>query len=229
MSGPSHAAPAARDGLDEHTAPRLASAALVTVDVQRDLLDDGAFCVPGTSAVLPRVGALAAAFRATGLPVVHLVRLYDPASGDVDRCRRAAVAAGQGMLRPGTAGSQLAPGLGPADVELDSVRLLGGHPQQLGPHEWVLYKPRWGGFYRTALHEQLGAAGVSTVVVAGCNFPNCPRTTVYEASERDYRVALVTDAVSGFDDRGAAELSGIGVALVTAASLVESLAASARG
>jgi hypothetical protein len=29
--------------------------------------------------------------------------------------------------------------------------------------------------------------GVNTVVVCVCNFPNCPRTTIYEASEREMK------------------------------------------
>jgi len=54
---------------------------------------------------------------------------------------------------------------------------------------------------------------VNTVVIAGCNFPNCPRATVYEASERDFRIVLVTDAVSGLYARGSQELRQIGVVL----------------
>ncbi|HEY7069188.1 MAG TPA: isochorismatase family protein [Acidimicrobiales bacterium] len=40
---------------------------------------------------------------------------------------------------------------------------------------------------------------------------NCPRTSMYEASERDYGVVLVDDAISGLYDRGRQELTGIGV------------------
>ena len=57
------------------------------------------------------------------------------------------------------------------------------------------------------------ASGFDTVVVCGCNFPNCPRTTIYEASERDFRVVLAIDAISGLDERGMEELGNIGVRL----------------
>lgn len=60
-------------------------------------------------------------------------------------------------------------------------------------------------------------------MVAGCNFPNCPRTTVYEASERDFRVVLATDGVSGLYPLGAEELSAVGVALMSAAEVVAAL------
>ena len=77
-----------------------------------------------------------------------------------------------------------------------------------------MYKPRWSAFYRTGLEEHLRGLGVDTVVVCGCNFPNCPRTTIYEASERDFRVVLAIDAISGLDERGMEELGNIGVSLL---------------
>ena len=65
--------------------------------------------------------------------------------------------------------------------------------------------------------------GVDTLVFAGCNFPNCPRTSVYEASERDFRIALVDDAVSGLYDRAVDKLRGIGVTLALTDDLVRAL------
>lgn len=38
---------------------------------------------------------------------------------------------------------------------------------------------------------------MGTVVLAGCNYPNCPRADVYGASERDYPVLIASDAISG--------------------------------
>lgn len=59
-----------------------------------------------------------------------------------------------------------------------------------------MYKPRWGAFFETPLAGHLEQFGVDSLVVCGCN-PNCPRTTVYEASEGDFRLGLVSDATSG--------------------------------
>jgi hypothetical protein len=50
--------------------------------------------------------------------------------------------------------------------------------------------------YNTVLERHLHSLDVNTVVVCGCNFPNCPRTTIYEASERDFRIVLAKDATS---------------------------------
>jgi hypothetical protein len=47
--------------------------------------------------------------------------------------------------------------------------------------------------------------------VCGCNFPNCPRATVYEASERDFKIVIVQDATSGVHNVGLKELENIGV------------------
>src|ERR671922_2101870 len=56
--------------------------------------------------------------------------------------------------------------------------------------------------------------GVNTVVVCGCNFPNCPRTTIYEASKRDFRIILAKDATPLIYDIGLQELQNIGVSLM---------------
>jgi nicotinamidase-related amidase len=206
--------------MDEYTEPQLDASALITIDVQRDTLDGAPLEIPGTSAALPAMARLVEAFRAGGQPIVHVVRLYREDGSNVDLCRRASVMDGARILTPGSDGAELAPALlPPAGAALETEELLAGELQPLGPNEWALYKPRWGAFYDTRLEEHLRGLGVTTTVFCGCNFPNCPRTSMYEASERDFRVALATDAISGLYDRGRAELEGIGVALMRADEL----------
>ncbi|MGO9396206.1 MAG: cysteine hydrolase family protein, partial [Desulfobaccales bacterium] len=101
-------------------------------------------------------------------------------------------------------------------VRLDAALLLSGKLQAIGPREWFMYKPRWGAFYQTPLEAHLRALGVNTLALGGCNFPNCPRTTIYEASERDFKIILVPDAVSGLYDQALLEMRNIGVNLMTA-------------
>lgn len=74
-----------------------------------------------------------------------------------------------------------------------------------------MYKPRWGDFYQTKLERYLRGNGSNTVVFAGCNFPNCPRASIYAATERDFRIMLLSEAVSGLYDRGIEECRPIGV------------------
>ena len=214
--------------MSSHTAPRFDAAALVSIDVQRDTLDGRPLEISGTSAALPAMAKLAEAFRRAGRPIIHVVRLYRADGSNVDLSRRALVEGGARILAPGDEGAQLAPGLAPDGApELDADVLLAGELQPLGSGEWALYKPRWGAFYETALEEHLRALGVDTLVFCGANFPNCPRTSVYEASERDFRIVVATDAVSGIYDRGRAELEAIGVRLAPADDVVVALSVAA--
>lgn len=209
---------------DRYTEPHWQAAAVLTIDVQVDTLDGGPFAVRGTQAILPAVKRLLTAARKAGRPIVHVVRLYEPDGANVDPCRRARVEGGWRPLTPGTPGSELAPALRPAPgVRLDPDRLLAGRFQELGPNEWAMYKSRWGAFHRTTLPEHLHALGVDTLVVAGANYPNCPRTSIYEASERDYRVVIATDAVSGLDARGVKEMAAIGVVTLPARTIATAL------
>jgi nicotinamidase-related amidase len=179
---------------------------------------------------LPALGRLAEAFREHGRPIAHMVRIYRTDGSNVDLCRREAVESGWPALAPDSAGAELAAGLAPSSHEhLDAELLLRGELQQIGEREVVIYKPRWGAFYETPLHAHLTGLGVSTLVFGGFNFPNCPRTSMYEASERDFRIALATDAISGLYDRGREELSNIGVQLMSTDELIDGLARAAAG
>jgi nicotinamidase-related amidase len=210
--------------MDVHTAPHFEAAALVSIDVQRDTLDGRPLEIPGTSAAVAAMAALADAFRRAGRPIVHVVRLYREDASNVDLCRRGLVEDGARILTPGDEGAELAPGLAPDGAPgLDGDALLAGELQPLGPAEWAMYKPRWGAFYETGLEDHLRRLGVDTLAFCGANFPNCPRTSIYEASERDFRIVLAPDAVSGVYDRGRAELEGIGVVLMDAAALAEAM------
>jgi nicotinamidase-related amidase len=167
------------------------------------------------------VAALAGLFRREGLPVVHIVRLYRPDGSNADACRRAQIESGLRLVEPGTDGAEIVAALKPsAASRLDAERLLAGGIQSWGRRERVIYKPRWGAFYSTPLEAHLRAQGVTTLIVCGFNFPNCPRASIYEASERDFRVVMVRDGVSGLYERGIEEMRNIGVAVMTADEVV---------
>jgi nicotinamidase-related amidase len=207
----------------DYTAPSWGSAALVVIDLQLEFMDGGALPVPGTSQIVGPVADVAAAFRAAGLPIVHVVRFYEPGGSDTDLPRRAAVEAGAKVTAPGSTASQIPAAVLPVPTLLQPEVLLAGQPQQLGPNEVVFFKPRWSAFYRTELESWLRERQVSTVVVAGCNLPNCPRATLFDASERDFRTVLVTDAVSQSTPERLADLQNIGVTLLSVSELVAAL------
>ena len=211
--------------MDNYTKPDWHRSVLLTVDVQRDFSIPGsAVFIPGTPEVIPSLYRLITEYRSANLPIVHVIRLYLQDGSNVDLCRRSVVERGARIVTPGSEGSQIVKELLIEPfIDLDTENLLMGKFQAVGDREWIMYKPRWGAFYRTSLEERLREQGVTTIVFSGCNFPNCPRTSIYEASERDFRVVIVKDAVSGIYDRGLAELQGIGVTSVTTDECVETL------
>jgi nicotinamidase-related amidase len=208
--------------VDPHLAPHWDTAALITIDMQRDFLTEAPLGIAGTTEILANLRSLTEAFRTARKPIVHIVRLYPP--NDVDRVRRTLVEGGAEFARPGSPGRLLAPEMAP-DADLDDDLLLKGEPQILGPYEYALYKPRWGAFYRTSLSDLLARHGVETLVFAGCNLPNCPRASIIEAHERDYRVVLTTDAISQASEQGFREIAGLGTVLLSTADVTAALAA----
>ncbi|GAA3401478.1 cysteine hydrolase family protein [Paenibacillus hodogayensis] len=199
--------------MSSYTRPNWRTSALVTIDTQNDFTLPGAPAeIQGTSAALPNMERVLNAYRAQGLPVLHVIRLYMEDGSNVDLCRREAVENGARIAAPGTEGAELADAIRAAGyAPLDADKLLNGGFQEVGEREWAMYKPRWGAFYRTGLETFLRERGIDTLVFIGCNFPNCPRTSIYEASERDFRVVLVADAMSQVYEKGIQEVSGIGV------------------
>ncbi len=129
--------------------------ALVTVDVGRGLAGAGALC------------SLAAAFRAAGLPVVHVV---------------------DGSLSPA-----LAPA---AAAGLDEDLLSTGGVEVLGRAEMVVAFRSLGAFDATPLDALLRGLGVDTIVVGGSVPSPRVSASVAAAELRGYRVMLATDELA---------------------------------
>ena len=216
----------ATDRDDDFTAPHFQSSALLIIDVQADFLDDGAWTVTGTSDCLPHLAELVVAYRSVSRPVVHVVRLYD--GDDVDLVRRPVLRGGARMVRPGSPGAQIAPQLLPDPAAaLDTGALLAGELQEVGENEVVMWKPRWSAFHRTPLDDHLRRLRVDTVVLAGCNFPNCPRATLFDASQRDYRVVVVEDATSRITPERLADAVALGVHALPTITVVDHVSGAA--
>ncbi|MGD9246949.1 MAG: isochorismatase family cysteine hydrolase [Desulfobacteraceae bacterium] len=210
--------------MSRYTAPEWSKSALITIDTQCDALDGQPFEIPGTSAILPRMEALLQGFREAQKPIIHIVRIYEADGSNVDLCRRELIEGGAALVQAGSSGCQLAPELLPrAGIELDSDLLLAGGIQKLSSREVAIYKSRWGAFYNTPLEHYLRELGVSTLVFSGCNYPNCPRTSIYEASERDFRLVLAEDAISGLYEQGRREMHNIGVTLISVDKVTDAI------
>ena len=211
--------------MDQYTQPDLAHSALITIDTQNDFtLDNAPAFISGTQEIIPNMCRLLEAYRQLGGLIVHVVRLYLPDASNVELCRRQRVEQGQHMVMPNSHGAELVQALQPDDAPaMDAQMLLRGEFQQIASNEYLMYKPRWGAFYQTRLESFLHQHGVNTLVFSGCNYPNCPRTSIYQASERDFRLLLVTDALSQLYARGEQEMENIGVKLLNTEQLLTGL------
>jgi len=197
--------------------------ALLIIDMQNDFANPkGQSYVDGTEEIIPHLAYLTRIFRRYGKPVFHIIRLYLPDGSNAELCRRQLISSGRSIVAPHSWGAEV------IDALLPEIRsphshdeLLNGNIIRFGDNDYILYKPRWGAFYNTALQDMLRSKDINSLFVAGCNFPNCPRTTLYEASERDYKIAMVPSTISGVYDRGLQEMQHIGVHLFDDPVLVE--------
>ena len=169
----------------DYITPDMKHSALLIIDVQRNFtLAGSAIESPDTLQAVPQIKRLVQGYREVALPIVHVIRLYHKDGSNVDLCRRHAIESGKRMIISESDGAELMDELKLSpDIRSNSELLLSGTLQQVGSMEWIMYKPRWGAYYNTILEKYLHNIGVNTVVVGGCNFPNCPRATIYEASE----------------------------------------------
>jgi nicotinamidase-related amidase len=143
-------------------------AALVVHDVVNDFVDmDDAALV----AALENIKTLVTTARAQGLPVVFI----GPGRGD-PAIEQSPVQPGREMLVWGTPG---------VDV-----------PAMLGPlsDNTIIRKPRWGGFYGSALTEHLRDNGRDTIILCGFSLAGGITTTVRDAYNRDLKSVVVADA-----------------------------------
>jgi len=62
------------------------------------------------------------------------------------------------------------------------------------PEDFVIKKPRYSGFYATALEATLRSLGIETLVICGVTTHFCVECTARDAHMRDYRVFIAADA-----------------------------------
>lgn len=212
--------------MNKYTEPRIANSALITIDTQNDFtLDDAPSRIAGTKEIISNMVRLIEAYRRNGSLIIHVIRLYLADGSNVDLCRKQEIEEGKEIVAPDSEGAELVYALKPdTSVKINATELLSGGLQKIGPNEYVIYKPRWGAFYGTCLEEFLKERELDTLVFSGCNYPNCPRTSIYEASERDFRVVLAKDAISQLYSKGEEEMANIDVGLLNTEEIESILA-----
>jgi len=186
--------------------------AVVTIDMQRDTLAGRKLEIKGTTEILPNLKKTLESARKRKIPIIHIIRIYLEDGSNAEPIRRKMILSGKKILSPNDEGTEIFEDVLPnTDIKLNTNILLNGELQNIGENEFILYKPRWGAFYNTKLNDVLQEFSIKSICFIGVNFPNCPRTSIYEASERDYEVYVIKDAISGIYDKGIDELSNIGV------------------
>ncbi len=141
--------------------------ALLVIDLQKGILSSPT--VHPVSGVVQQAGALAAAFRRHGLPVV-LVNVSGGAPGRTDQARP------RGPFPEGF--TDLAP-------ELNRQ-----------PEDHLVTKQTWGAFTGTDLAAHLKTLGVTQVVLAGVATSIGVESTARQAYELGFNVALAVDAMT---------------------------------
>src|SRR5262249_35701404 len=205
-----------------------ARTAVVAIDMHRGHLDPAVATLPlpaeRSGPLIKRAAALFADLRARGVPVVHVVTEYrdsheiaanpfwKAADDDPTKARR-------GILRHNVAGS---PG----------TEII---PELHDPRDVVVRsKKRYSVFTPTDLEFVLRRLGADTVILAGVNTTTCVLCAAFEATNRDFRVVVASDAVDSMDgeDMHRFALRLVAAALgwpLSNADIIQALAARAPG
>lgn len=174
--------------IDLRTILEPASTAAITSECQQGVVGtSGALSALATAVreegILPRIGAILAAARSAGMPVLHgtVVRRPDR-GGTTMNCRLFAAtrkSAGPGMIA-GSDLARLAPEIGLAEADYLVPR-----------HHGVSL------FHDSELDSLLRSLGVRTVVLLGVSLNIAIVGTAIEAVNRGYQVVVPADAVVG--------------------------------
>ena len=175
--------------------------ALIVVDMQNGFCHPkGSFATLGFDIsmlkdAVPGCVQLVEAARAAGILVIYTRYVYQPDYADGGLLTQ--------ELLPAIAESgHLAASSWDAEI-VEELTPQGG--------EIVIDKSRYSAFYGTRLEPTLTSQGIRSLVVAGVTTNMCVETTVRDASQRDYRPFVVSDATGELDpDRHRHALNTIG-------------------
>jgi len=186
-----------------------ARTAVVAVDMHRGHLDPAIATLPlpatRCAPLIKRAAALFADLRARGVPIIHVVTEYRDAAeiaanpfwkaahDDATKARRGIL----GHNLAGAPGTEIIPELhDPRDVVVRS-------------------KKRYSVFTPTDLEFVLRRRlGADTVILAGINTTTCVLCAAFEATNRDFRVVVASEAVDSMDGE---DMHRFALRLITAA------------
>lgn len=170
--------------------PARGRTALLVVDMQRVFVEPGQVMeVPAARAIVPRIQELLAIFREKALPVVFTEFVYSQRApllvGELHpEHRRAERGAPRGFGIPSSAALE----------GEDNVQIIA----ELEPRadELVVRKHHYDAFSGTVLDAALRARSVTSLILTGTMTDICVLATVVGGFNREYRMAVVEDAVA---------------------------------
>ena len=150
--------------------PDVCRPAIITIDLQNDVLEGGALACGRVHLILPQLKKLFAAARRMGVPVIYVCDRHYKDDPELQLWNN--------HMMAGSYGAQI----------IDEVK-----PE---PADFVVYKNRFNGFVNTTLDKTLRQMQINTVIMTGWRSDVCVAQTAIEAFYRGYRVAVADDGVN---------------------------------
>ena len=145
---------------------------LLVMDVQRGIVERA----PGDDGYLPRLAGAIDAARAAGIPVIYVVVGFRPGHPEVSaRNKSFSAAASSGRFAAGDPGAEIHPAVAPRDGDL------------------IVTKRRVSAFAGSDLDVLLRGLGAGTLVLAGIATSGVVLSTLRQAADLDYRLAVLAD------------------------------------
>lgn len=152
--------------------------ALIIIDMQNDFVLTEKSAVKGAKATIAAIKEAARVCRKKNIPVFHVVRAYEEDGSNAEIFRRELFRKGEGLCIKGTKGAEI---VGELTPQKDDT---------------VLVKPRFSAFFGTDLHNILQEKGITHILVAGTQYPNCVRATAVDSLCYNYVTTVLTDCCS---------------------------------
>ncbi len=146
--------------------------ALLVIDMLNDFIDEerGTLVVPGASRIVPRIAELVDVARSVGTPVIYVCDTHRTDDAEFRNWPAHAVKGSWG-----------------AEVVEPLLPLAGEH---------IVHKRRYSGFFGTDLELRLSELSVRKLYLTGVLTNICVWATALDAAERNFEVAVVSDAVA---------------------------------
>ena len=170
------------------------STALVAIDMHRGHLDPAVATLPLPAercpGVIARARALFVALRAIPVPIVHVVTVYRDSAETLANPFWNAITSDRTKKRSGNKGHNVAGSPGTEII-----------PDLLEPSDLIVdTKKRYSAFMHTDLDFLLARRlKADTVILAGINTTSCIFCSAFEATNRDYRAIVASDACDSMD------------------------------